>query len=300
MSSSYAGLLGTGIDGSMVLDGTATVSWATLSSNVYTMTRDCYMQTLVIDSGVTLTPAGYRIFCQNTLVNDGSIEIDPIDGKNPPIQRNTPFGTIGGGLANTNSSTAAGENGFGYGSPFFSVVEIPPAFGRGGEGGSSFSGGVPFASGGNYGDSIMNNIGITDPTPYIMNPYSLLSGSFTIQNRLASLETPGAGSGAGDGTNRGGGGGSGAGIIVIYADEIINNGTISVRGGNGQAAPAGGDCGGGGGGAGGYIFLYTVKLFATWNFGTTVVAGGTGGSGSGMGTAGQDGTDGAVINVLLS
>lgn len=50
-------------------------------------------------------------------------------------------------------------------------------------------------------------------------------------------------------SNQGGGGGGGGGCILIKAERIINNGTITALGGAGGVGSAGGDAGGGGAGS---------------------------------------------------
>ena len=60
-------IYGTGVDGSVTLDGTTTILGMTPSSNVYTMTADLYFHNLTINAGVHLQPNGYRIFVKNIL-----------------------------------------------------------------------------------------------------------------------------------------------------------------------------------------------------------------------------------------
>ena len=58
---------GTGMDGSVTLDGTTTILSMAPSSSVYTMTRDIYCYNLTINANVTLKTAGYRLFVKNLL-----------------------------------------------------------------------------------------------------------------------------------------------------------------------------------------------------------------------------------------
>jgi hypothetical protein len=60
-------IYGTGVDGSVTLDGTTTILGMTPSSNIYTMTADLYFHNLTINAGVRLQPNGYRIFVKNIL-----------------------------------------------------------------------------------------------------------------------------------------------------------------------------------------------------------------------------------------
>jgi len=92
---------GSGADGSVTLDGSATVLSMAPSASpfVYTATRDLFFYNLIISDSVRLNPAGYRIFVQNVLtLGNGSI-----------IGHTTGFSTAGsiqqGGAAN-NATTS--------------------------------------------------------------------------------------------------------------------------------------------------------------------------------------------------
>ena len=50
------------------------------STNVWTLSRDIYMQDLTINSSVYLETNGYRIFVRGTLTNNGWIRNDGVDG----------------------------------------------------------------------------------------------------------------------------------------------------------------------------------------------------------------------------
>ena len=58
---------GSGIDGSVVFDGTTTILSMAPSSSVYTLTRDIYCLDMTVNASVTIKPAGYRIFVQGVL-----------------------------------------------------------------------------------------------------------------------------------------------------------------------------------------------------------------------------------------
>jgi hypothetical protein len=60
-------IYGTGVDGSVTLDGAATILGMEPSSNKYTMTADAYFHNLTISDSVHLQPNGYRIFVKNIL-----------------------------------------------------------------------------------------------------------------------------------------------------------------------------------------------------------------------------------------
>lgn len=73
-------IYGTGVDGSVTLDGTTTILGMTPSSNVYTMTADLYFHNLTINAGVRLQPNGYRIFVKNILTMNNNSRIGFITG----------------------------------------------------------------------------------------------------------------------------------------------------------------------------------------------------------------------------
>ena len=65
-----AGLLGTGTDGTVTLDGVTTFnnfSTFNAGTQTYTLTRDVFFNSLVINPTATLAPAGFRIFCMGLL-----------------------------------------------------------------------------------------------------------------------------------------------------------------------------------------------------------------------------------------
>ena len=93
---------GTGMDGSVTLDGTTTVLSMAPSSSVYTMTKDIYCYNLTINASVTLKTAGYRLFVKNILTLNASSVIGFTTG----------FSTSGsiaqGGAANTAVTNSLG------------------------------------------------------------------------------------------------------------------------------------------------------------------------------------------------
>ncbi|MBL7648743.1 MAG: BACON domain-containing protein [Candidatus Hydrogenedentes bacterium] len=103
---------------------------------------------------------------------------------------------------------------------------------------------------------------------------------------------PRFGSGGGRGgqtsnfANIGAYGGNGGGVIIIEAERIVNNGTISADG-----AVGGSDLSGGGGGAGGSILIQTLSE----SNGTVTVAGGAGGVGTVLGNVGGTGASGILL-----
>lgn len=174
--------------------------------------------------------------------------------------------------------------------------------------------------------AVINSTGITTPLPFcfpiqagnsfrsstgVALSWIVYAGGFSIAGGAAG----GGGGGGGGNTSAGlfncggggGGGGSSGGVVSIFAGRIINNGTITAKGGAGGAGGnggpgngtrgSGGGGGGGGGGAGGVLVLcYGIKTGSgTYDVsGGVGGAGGTGGTGSGTetGITGTDGTAG--------
>lgn len=278
------GVFGDGSDGSVAFNGTNTfASFATTTGSApnlaYTLTRDVFATNLTISSGISVTPAGFRFFCQGAFTNSGgTVNAAGNAGL-----------AAGGGAANpgqgsiqskggASGTTTAGNAGNGTGAPGLN------SSGAGGNGTSGNTGGAA----GTAGSASM---------AWFRNPGAALAGTCNVGNTLAAVcGGPGGGGGGGDGTNKGGGGGSGGGTVVIFAWSASNTGTISTAGGVG-GTPATGNCGGGGGGAAGDILVYTLSA---WAPGTTTVTGGAGGGGVGTGTAGGAGGAGNVLNVVLT
>ena len=272
----YGGVFGDGSDGSATLDGTATPSWishtGTVGSYVYTMTRDAWLTSLTINNSITLNTAGYRIFCQGTVTNSGTIQYNGAAGNSGGTAGS---GTSGVFLAESGGggATGNGNNGNGGGGTY--------GGGNGGAAGTGASGTA--GSAGTVSSSSASNL---------RGPQAIIAGTLAA-NRLAGGAS--GGGGGGDGTNKGGGGGAAGGLIAILAWAVVNNGTMSAAGGAG-GTPSTGNCGGGGGGGGGVILIYTLSA---WTAGTTVVTGGALGNGVGSGTNGSAGSSGNVLNVIV-
>lgn len=105
---------GTGMDGSVTLDGTNSVTlgdsttWAITSSNLYTATRDLYFYNLTINANVRVDPNGYRIFVKNNLTLGTSSVIGWTTGFSGT-------GSIyGGGAASTAVSCSLGGSATGF------------------------------------------------------------------------------------------------------------------------------------------------------------------------------------------
>jgi hypothetical protein len=308
-------------------DGAVTISVNT------TLTRDMFYTSLVVNNSITLNAGSFRVFCSTSLTNNGTIHNNGNNGSNG-------VGASGGagGVATPAGSLPAGlagkDGGSGGSSAFGPVVGDPGAAGGNGTdvakclGSSTVAGANGGAGGITTGDGGAGGAGGTAGTitGTIYNiPKNMLSAYFmmdfvpTATRFELAPSAGGAGGGGGGeattgtvigGTGGGGGGGGGTGGMVWIASKIIiNNGTISVTGGNGgnagnagggQGSPPGnaGGGGGGGGGAGGNGGVIFLIYSSYTNTGTLNIDGGIGGDSSigGPGTggygSGYDGADG--------
>ncbi|MFE0326323.1 hypothetical protein ACFW08_05840 [Streptomyces sp. NPDC058960] len=279
------GTYGDGSDGAVVLDGVNTYPFLGKSGNTYWLTRDTYLASLTIASGVTLQTGGggtatFRLFCSGTIsIGSGAFLASFINtaasgatgGTNLATGTlvpgaNGPNGTTGGGVVGTNVSGANG--------------------GFGGRGGNA-SGGATTAG--------VNGVA-TMPTGASL-PRALpwaSAMSYLVAGVVGYFPGGASGSpGAGDGTNAGGGAGQGGNPLWVAALNIVNNGTIQSRGGNGGAA-TGGNAGGGGGGQGGPVVLIYGAYSGS---GSISSLGGNGGASAGTGTAGASGGSGWIVRL---
>src|SRR6185312_13179359 len=70
----YGGVFGNGSDGAVVLNGSTTFNgFSSLAGSTYTLTRDVMATNLTVNNGVTLKTAHFRIFCQGTFTNNGTV-----------------------------------------------------------------------------------------------------------------------------------------------------------------------------------------------------------------------------------
>ena len=262
----------------------------TISANT-TLTRDMYYNNLTVNSGITLSSGGYRIFVKNTLTNNGTIKNNGTNGVNGQPGAGT--GGAGGSTGSLKGGTVGGNS-------------LESAYGGGGGGGAGITfiaariivnTGTVSANGGNGGNGSANS----------QTGYSNYGQAGT------SLD-PGLGAaGAKGGDSRSSGGLTGASGGTLTAPTAAKGGfrtypscmllreiestTQTIGGGTGGGAGAQeisyGNGGGGGGGGGLVMILYT-KLTDTGSITATAGTGGTGGNG---GTNGTTGTDGSVIKL---
>lgn len=271
---------GNGADGALVVGNGQTV----------TLGRDMFYTTLQIDAGGTLETAGYRVFANVSIVNDGTIQFEPGDADNAGNGGFAPQGSL---PRSRNGAFAGGQQAGVLGFPGNAM--FPGTAGNGGAGGSTTFGG----GGGPQTNStvIDPRLGGMDLVLFGVTWFPLSPTLTSISPNAATLSWGASGGGGAspgvDGT--GGGGGSGGGIIVLSSPTITGTGVVRARGGNGGAGFAGssGSGGGGGGGQGGAIALITDDGASPI---ATDVPGGTGGAaGTASGaTAGDPGSAGVV------
>lgn len=286
-----------------------------------TLTADKYYTTLKVNAGVNLYPNGYRIFVNDTLTVNGTIDRNGSSGGNGGTPQPYSAGT-GGSLSDgyLKGSIAGGDGGLGGrdgssngdpGSNGSNTINSigSSSTGNGGDGGDSIEGPIG-GNGGNGGTATTANVKLI-ANWHLATLLDVSSTGATVKYDNSASAGGGGGGGRGIGASEsgggGGGGGSSGGIIAIYAKNIIINSTGIIQanggnggnGGNGNTDGAGG--GGGGGGNGGQIILVYNNLI---NTGAITVSAGTGGvagtGGSGM-TNGLNGTAGSIryFNISL-
>jgi len=283
------GVYGDGSDGGQTYDGSTTILGMAPVASVYTLTRDIFLASSTINNGVTIIPNGFRIFCQGTLTNNGTISWNGASTSASAGGSTTSNSNSTISSANIGSSGASGGSGVGAnGTAATSVITYGA---QGGSGGA----GTPNA-GGNGGTTIAAPAKI-QPIRFLPNAVLLngISGDNTLSNTNRAGGGTGGGAGGGDGTNNGFGGGAGGGIVVVVAKTFAGTGVIQARGGNG-GSPSVGNTGGGGGGGGGLVVIVSSSVSGGAVSGQTIDAnGGTHGNGHGTGSNGNNGNNGTVI-----
>jgi len=247
-----------------------------------TLTRDMFYNSLTVDTGHTLYPAGYRIFVKGTLtVNTGGIiDRSGNDGSGTTGGAALAAGTLGG-------SGAGGDTG------------------AGGDGGAGGSGGGVMVI---VAKNIVNN-GTIRANGGAGVDGSATSGTHVAGNNGGSTN-PSLGGAGGDGGDTGGSpnylGGTGGTVTAAKTGKDAVIGIISesvqslIKGGGGggsggcddNTGGTTGTCGGGGGG-GGYILI--IYNSASWN--VEQALGGTGGAANGGQSAGSNGAAGTVVKI---
>ena len=239
-----------------------------------TLTSDVYANNVTIDSGVTITTAGYSFLCTGTFTNNGTVSSASTSTSTTATSISTSYGGSGGGGGgnggdNGGSTTVAGGSGGavygddgGAGSsataPTLSASLIQTWFNNGiqnylegaggGMGGFSSSGSASGGAGGigGYGIFIQAN--------------SIIAGT---------LNTSGANGVMNSNSAQGGGGGGGS-IILAYGSGGVTAGTYITDGGSGGTASSNN----GGVGGNGIVMSYagtpiTINAFSYTASGTT-------------------------------
>jgi hypothetical protein len=281
-------IYGNGDDGFANLNGVTIVPYAALVGTVYTLNRDVFLADgMIVAVGITLNTAGFRVFCNGTFTNNGTISNDGNAAALGVAGAASPVGTLGIGTAGGAGSAGVGAGVAGTNQPN-TTQDASATGGAGGAGGAQAGG-----AGGTYVTNAAFG-GVNYLVPMLTgNLFGQQTGG-TIS--LLTIIGGGAGGGGGGSDNAGvtgGGGGGGGGVLQLIVFHLDNPGAIHVTGGAGAAASgAGGNGGGGGGGAGGIIL--SVSRIRT-GAGTMTIAGGAGGAALGAGgVAGAPGANGRV------
>jgi hypothetical protein len=277
--------LGDGSDGSPTFDGAATILGLVPSGNVYTLTRDLFLDSPTINNGVTIKLAGYSFICKGTCTLNGVIE------RNGNNAVNSSSGLVGaqgaaltGGRLPGSGAGGAGVNANINGNAAGNISGTPQGYTNSGGTGGSGTGG----SGGLGGTSTEAAAG--------GGGWRVASQAMKGRNWTETLFSigPGGGGGAGNSGSPSGSGGGGGGWGVAGAKQFTGSGSMQAKGGNGgNAFNGGGNSGGGGGGVGGVF----VVVYVTGTAPTVSVTGGSPGTGVGTGTNGNSG--GAGISLIL-
>ena len=282
-------IYGLGTDGSVVI-----------STNT-TLTKDMYYINLTINAGITLFPAGFRIFVLNTLKFMSSTSSISVDGGNANagtggISSNpycdlvaSSYSTFLGGStngANGRTTSGIGASSTGTTASNYSIIS---SSGNGGSS-TSYAGGISGTT--NIVQAIDGGVNIMDTLPNAMMGRMNINYYNIAINSSSSGSAGGLTLGTGIGCISGAGGNS-AGIMIVVARYIIatSGGIFTAKGGNGSNATASilgtASIGGGSAGNGGIISIITSTPWSSLSI-TTNISPGT--PGTGLGTGGQSGS----------
>lgn len=258
---------GAGYDSTVDFDGTSTVLGFAPSGGVYTLTREIAPSRMIVRSGVTVIPAGYRVFARELhLYGSAVIHADGGSGGDAPGGATKASGgtailrdsdaVILGGAENGGAGGQGGETASEAGGDGTLGGSISP--GLGGDGAAGIGGQASDGAGGGAGAA--GTVSGTDA-----HWFSLMRGSQILHGGAGGGGGGGGGAtAAGADGGGGGGGGAGGGVLRISVGHLYLHGwtgRISANGGQGGDGFAGsgaaGDGGQGGGGGGGVVqFLY--------------------------------------------
>jgi hypothetical protein len=278
---STPGSYGDGSDGNVILDGSTTFGFASLSSNVYTLNRDIFCSALTINATVTLKPNGFKVYSQSPINVGGIISVNGGNGgagangqsTTGPGQAGTggtggtkgagiPSGSIkqpGDGVAGTVGMTAGitgspntknGANGIAE-----TNCILPNNAANGGD---SASGAINGATGFTNNKST-GGLGGTATRTTKPSSLDIIRSLLNAIGSIGCNPTPGSGAGGGGGygnnpgndSSAGGGGGGGSGApggiawLCAPAINILPGGSITSKGGDGGRGGDGGTATGG-------------------------------------------------------
>lgn len=252
------------------------------------LAQDLFAISLIIDAGVTLFTDNYRIYVLTSLINNGTISNIGANGTNGTAITpgtggiNPPDAYFLAGIAGQDG-VLGGNNGLSASNPTNVILR--------------YGGG-----GGNAGAFLGGTIATGTPPPFNIRSLFDIMHSFSIQDIIEGSITQfnvavGSGSGAADvGAASSGGSGASGGIILINCISLINNGTITVHGGNAGLPFNNGvtAVGGSGSGAGGLIITISNLL----TVGTLDTLAGTKSNGVNTGLNGSNGQPGQSITIV--
>jgi hypothetical protein len=276
-----AGRSNAGWFGNGAVDGSLTYTINT------TLVRDVYATTIVINAGVTVNTAGFRMFATSSItgVNATTSIIDRSgnDASAGTVGAALAAGTTGAsGIGGAAGTTLAGGAG---GASATGIGLIGGAGGTGSGGAGGAAGAVTVPTTANGGVECLSNA-------------RQAQVARDLANTLMNAGSGGGGGGGEAGAGTSGAGGSGGGIITLSA-RVISNIKISAHGGNGSGATAVTVGRGGGGGGGGGCVILISENDTTADAVTVDVAGGLGGAGLGTGTNGSNGSTGRIVRVRV-
>jgi hypothetical protein len=273
--------------------GQGSVSGATTTFNggsTTTLSADIFCQNLHITNSTVLDTNGWGVFVAGTTTIDA--------GSSMSANGAAASGATGGGSRNNETFGGGGKGGNGTSTTAGAGTGLA-GYALGGSGGNGGASGTTVHAGGTGGATVAPAATAQSIRLYDNAINGAVYTPSTSPNTAGATYTVwgggGGASGGGDGTNAGGGGGAGGGVLMLATRVLINNGTISVKGGKGANGVAG-NAGGGGGGGGGLLILICPRVLVT---GTITATGGTFGTASGSGgSSGVAGSAGVIVALL--
>ena len=261
-------LYGDGADGNVFFNGSS--SYDSFSTNdglgTYTLTRDLFATTVTVSQPITVITAGYRLFANSYMTNDGTIH----NAGSNAVGSTAGSGGLGGFFKAGGSgatgllAASAGANGTAQATPTANTW-VGGLGGKGAQGRASnttFTGGQIASTNLTYPLSSEGGIRVTSSVINFLTKFVVGTTNWQM--------TPSVGGGSGAKSTTGttassGGGGGGGGICFVASPIIKGGGLIHANGGNGgNAVGTGGNFGGGGGGGGGICAVVARSITNTY------------------------------------